>query len=82
MKTIVNHIKQSLTQRLETKGVEQSKIPGLLRELANFDFFNPHVNLLYINERMQYLGWNDFKMDYHTLQLAIACFEADCLKGS
>lgn len=82
MKIIVSHIKHILKQRLEKKGVDRSKIPGLLRDLANFDFLNPHVNLLYINERMQYLGWNDFKMDYHTLQLAIACFESECLESS
>jgi len=82
MKIIVTHIKQILTQRLEKKGVDRSKIPGLLRELANFDFLNPRVNLLYVNDRMHYLGWNDFKMDYHTLQLAIACFEAECFESS
>lgn len=77
MKIIVTHIKHILTQRLEKQGIDRSKIPGLLRDLANFDFVNPHVNLLYVNERMHYLGWNDFKMDYHTLQLAIACVEAE-----
>ncbi|MFH1992252.1 MAG: hypothetical protein ABIK98_07550 [Pseudomonadota bacterium] len=81
MKIVVTHIKQILTQRLEKKGVDRSKIPGFLRDLANFDFLNPHVNHLYVNERMHYLGWNDFKMDYHTLQLAIACFEAECLES-
>lgn len=82
MKIIVSHIKRILTQRLEKKGVEKSKIPGLLRDLANFDFVNPHVNLLYINQRMHYLGWHDLKMDYHTLQLAIACLEEERLKNS
>lgn len=82
MKIIVSHIKHILTKRLEKKGVDKGKIPGLLRDLANFDFLNPHVNLLYVNERMHYLGWNDLKMDYHTLQLAIACFESECLESS
>jgi len=82
MRIIVSHIKQTLIQRLEKKGVDRSKIPGLLREVANFYFVDPHVTLLHVNERMHYLGWNDFKMDYHTLQLAIACFEAESLNNS
>ena len=77
MKIIITHIKHILTQRLEKQGIDGSKMPGFLRDLANFDFINPHVNLLYVNEHMRYLGWNDFKMVYHTLQLAIACFEAE-----
>ena len=82
MKTIVSHIKQILIQRLEKKGIEKTKIPGLLRDLANFDLANPLVDLFYVNERMHYLGWNDLKMDYHTLQLAIAYFEAEGLKSA
>ena len=82
MGIIVSHIKQILIQRLEKKGVDRSKIPGLLRELANFYFVNPQVTLRHVNERMHYLGWNDFKLDYHTLQLAIACFEAESFNNS
>ena len=39
------------------------------------------MNHLQINKRLQFLGWNDFELDYHTLQLAIACFEAEGLKS-
>jgi hypothetical protein len=33
------------------------------------------MNYLQANERLQYLGWEDFVLDYHTMHLAIACFE-------
>jgi hypothetical protein len=38
------------------------------------------MNHLQTNKRMQLLGWDDFDLDYHTLQLAIACFEAGSFK--
>lgn len=82
MKKIINHINQILIQRLEKKGIDGNKIPGFLRDLANFDHGDPSVDLFYINKRMRYLGWNDLKIDYHTLQLAIAFFEAERLNSS
>lgn len=82
MKIFVNHIGHILMQRLENKGVDKTKLPGVLRELSNFDLVDPRVSLAYINERMHYLGWGDFKLDYHTLQLAIACFETGEMEGA
>jgi hypothetical protein len=38
------------------------------------------MNLLHVNKRLHSLGWDGFELDYHTLQLAIACFEAEGLK--
>jgi hypothetical protein len=39
------------------------------------------MNHLQINKRLHFLGWDDFEMDYHTLQLAKACFEAESLNS-
>ena len=39
------------------------------------------MNLLQINKGLHLLGWDNFELDYHTLQLAIACFEAEGLKS-
>jgi hypothetical protein len=39
------------------------------------------MNLLQVNKRLHLLGWDSFELDYHTLQLAIACFEAEDLKS-
>lgn len=33
-----------------------------------------------INKQMQLLGWDGFELDYHTLQLAVACFEGNSTK--
>jgi hypothetical protein len=35
-----------------------------------------------VNKRLHYLGWDDFDLDYHTLELAVAFFEIEGLKLS
>ena len=77
----VSQIKQLLIQRLEKLGVERNVMPGFIRMLANSYFIHPHLSLLQVNNRLNFLGWQDFELDYHTLQLAITCFEADGLKN-
>ncbi|MEE8400166.1 MAG: hypothetical protein V3S89_14230, partial [Desulfobacterales bacterium] len=33
-----------------------------------------------INERLTYMGWDGYELDYHTLSLAENCFESEGLK--
>jgi len=61
--------------------MDLSMIHGFIRDLANTILPNPHMNLLQLNKRLHSLGWDGFELDYHTLQLAIACFEAEGLKS-
>ena len=73
----MSKIKQALLQRLEARGMERCLIPGFIRTLANaLNATSPH-NLVQINEQLQYLGWHAFELDYHTLELARTCLEAD-----
>jgi hypothetical protein len=69
-----------LMHRLEKKGMEKSIIFGFISSLKSCLLNNPNMNYLQINKRLQFLGWDDFELDYHTLQLAKACFEAESLK--
>jgi len=69
--------KQVLMRRLEMKGLGKSTIPGFICSLKSCLLDNPDMNHLQANERLQFLGWDDFDLDYHTLQLAIASFEAE-----
>jgi hypothetical protein len=73
---------QVLMHRLGTKGMEQGVIPGFIWSLKSCLLDNPDMNHFQTNKRMQFLGWNDFDLDYHTLQLAIACFEAEGFRRS
>ena len=68
---------RQLMDRLEMLGITRSLIPGFVRILANSLLVDPKMDLSEVNKRLRYLGWDDFELDYHTLQLAIACFEAD-----
>ena len=77
----LNQLTQILIDRLEKKGIEPTVIHGFIRDLANTISGNPHMNLLQVNKRLNLLGWDSFELDYHTLQLAIACFEAEGLKS-
>ncbi len=63
--------------RLEMKGLEKGTIPGFIGCLKSCLLNNPDINPLQANQRLQSLGWDDFNLDYHTFQLAIANFEAD-----
>ena len=63
--------------RLEKKGMRKSTIPGFIWSLKRCLLDNPDMNHLQANQRLHFLGWDDFDLDYHTLQLAIANFEAE-----
>lgn len=78
----LNQLTEILIQRLEKKGVEQTAIPGFIRNLANIISVTPHMNLREVNRRLHLLGWTDFELDDHTLQLTIASFEVEALKSS
>jgi hypothetical protein len=69
--------KQVLMRKLEMNALEKSTIPGFIFSLKSCLLDNPNMNHLQANERLQFLGWDDFDLDYHTLQLAIASFEAE-----
>lgn len=70
-------IKKILMRRLEEKGIASDNIPGFMRILANSFFVDPNMSFGQIKKRLLYLGWEGFDLDDHTLQLAIACLEAE-----
>ena len=69
-------IDKALISKLKEKGIEESLIPGFLRTLANALMINPSMSSLQLNQRLKYLGWNDVELDWRTLELARAFFEA------
>ena len=69
-----------LINRLEKKGIEPSIINGFIRDLANTIVANPSMNLLQVNKHLHLLGWDSVELNYHTLELATACFEAEGLE--
>ena len=73
----ISEYEKILIRRLKKKGMAKSTIPGFIWSLKQCLLDNPNMNHWQVNKRLQFLGWDDVDVDYHTLQLAIACFEVD-----
>ena len=56
-------------KRLEDQGINPVKIPFCIESIANLLFIDPAINCLRIQSRMQSLGWYNFEIDEHTLNL-------------
>lgn len=70
-----------LINRLEKKGIEPNMIYGFIRDLSNTIGVTPDMSLLQVNKQLHLLGWDSVELDYHTLELATACFEAEGLES-
>lgn len=68
-------VREQLNRQLRCRGMEPQFIPAFLRLLKSVLALSPQVSLWQINRRLTYLGWPGFELDYHTLQLALACLE-------
>lgn len=64
-----------LIDRLTRKGIEGGTIPAYIRDVANTMASDGDLSLPELNRRVQLLGWGDFEVDDHTLQLITAVFE-------
>ncbi|TFG44463.1 MAG: hypothetical protein E4H48_00290 [Syntrophobacterales bacterium] len=73
----MENLRQVLVDRLVKKGADSSSLPGILRCLAKILSADPEINPPSANEKLCYLGWQEVKVDYHLLQLALACFESE-----
>jgi hypothetical protein len=65
-----------LTERLVEKGMEVTSIPAFIRNIANIMVTHPSASVDELNNRLQFVGWGDFKLDDYILQLIIAAFES------
>jgi len=77
----LDQIAQILMERLKNKGMEPGIIPGFIRNLANTLSVDPNTNLFLVNNHLHLLGWDDFELDYRTLELATAYLEAEGLEN-
>jgi len=72
----MSQLTEIVIKRLEEKGIHSDIIPGFVRNVINAISINPEWSLQDLNSRLHFLGWDDFELDEHTLQLVIAGFEA------
>ena len=73
----MDHILRILGDRLVEKGIAPDAIPAYIRDLINTTSMNTNLGLFEVNRGMERLGWNEFELDDHTLQLITAVFETD-----
>ena len=57
-------------------------IPGLIKSITGVIPCISLTNLEEMNRKLHLLGWDDFELDDHTLQLVIASLENDGLFDS
>jgi hypothetical protein len=74
-------LKAILLRRLEGKGISRQAAPGFIRNLTNVLSAYPLLSLGEVNRIMQFLGWQDVDLDYHTFQLVIADLDPHQISG-
>ena len=76
---MMNHknpnLEEVLTKQLKEKGIEQDQMQLFIKDLAHTLSVANSLDLTEVNNRLYVLGWSDFEMDYHTVQLAKAYIE-------
>jgi hypothetical protein len=70
-------LKLLLIDRLKSKGVDPALIPAFLKALTSLISSDPGIEPAVANQKMHSLGWDEVAVDYHCLQIVIACLEAD-----
>lgn len=73
----MDEFKQILLDRLVKGGADPSSLSSILKALSKLLSSDPDIDAASANERLRYLGWHEVEVDYHTLQLALACFELE-----
>jgi len=79
METPSTDIEATLMHQLDKMGVDSNTTPRFIKDLIISFSDNPTMSLFQVNSRLHGLGWN--YLDYHTFQLAKACFENGSLRS-
>jgi hypothetical protein len=74
---LMEDLKLLLIDRLKSKGIDPALIPPFLKALTHLISSEPGIEPAQATQKMHSLGWDEVAVDYHCLQIAIACLEAD-----
>ena len=73
----MDDLKPLLIDRLKSQGMDPSLIPAFLKALTSIISSEPGIELAQVNQKLNLLGWDEVTIDYHSLQIAIACLDVD-----
>ena len=73
----MDDLKPLLIDRLKLQGMDPSLIPSFLKALTSIISSEPGIDPAQANLKLNSLGWNEVAIDYHYLQIAIACLDVD-----
>ena len=71
----MTNIRQILLDRLTRQGLDLTDMEPFLRDLTHVLSALPGIDSASANVKLQGLGWNGVKLDYQSIQLAVAWFE-------
>ena len=71
-----------LSDRCQHQGLEPEDLPLFLRDLAAILKSRPEADVVGLNARLNLLGWHRVKLDYQSVQLALAWGETEVRKSS
>jgi hypothetical protein len=74
---LMEGLKLLLIDRPKSKGMDPALITAFLKALTHLISSEPGIEPAVANQKLNSLGWNEVVIDYHSLQIAIACFEAE-----
>jgi hypothetical protein len=57
--------------------MDPSLIPAFLKALTSIISLEPGGDLVQGNQKLHALGWIEVSVDYHSLEIAMACFLED-----
>ena len=57
--------------------MDATLIPAFLKALTSIISSQSRIGLAQVNQKLNLLGWNEVSIDYHSLQIAIACLITD-----
>jgi len=65
----LDHILRIVVGRLKEKDIEPGKIPSCLETILYNILLRPAITYQELNRKMQSIGWQNFEIDEHTLNL-------------
>jgi hypothetical protein len=69
----MDDLKLLLIDRLKSQGMDPALIPAYMKALTSIITTEPAIGVAQVNQKLHALEWNEVCLDYHSLEIAMAC---------